>query len=83
MQNIAIFKFSTILMNWHGDTANNVAFDVDLHLGEGLTDVEHRWSGDRVSEVRGGEQQRSHFQVDQLKIYKHTVGVSDSQSRTD
>lgn len=50
-----------------------------MHLGESLTDVEHRWSGDRVSEVRGGEQQRSHFQVDQLKdTESHTVGESRS-----
>lgn len=54
-------------MKWHGDTASDPECEVDLHLGESLTDVEHRWSGHRVSEVRGGEQQRSHFQVDQLK----------------
>lgn len=38
--------------------------------GESLADVEQCWGGDGVSEVRGGEQQGRHLQVDQLQTQR-------------
>lgn len=41
-----------------------------VYPGESLADVKECWSGDRVSEVRGGEQQGCHLQIDQLQTQK-------------
>lgn len=42
-----------------------------MYLSESLADVKQRWSGNRVSEVGGREQQRRHFKVDKLKNTKN------------
>lgn len=44
-----------------------------MYPGESLADVKECWSGDRVSEVGGGEQQGRHLQIDQLQTQKHTA----------
>lgn len=48
-----------------------------MYLSESLADVKQRWSGNRVSEVGGREQQRRHFKVDKLETQKtkHTVNL--------
>lgn len=42
-----------------------------MYPGESLAEVKERWSGDRMSEVRGGEQQGRHLQIDQLQTQKN------------
>lgn len=41
------------------------------YLGESLADVKQRWSGNRVSEVGGREQEGRHLQIDQLEKQKY------------
>lgn len=48
--------------------------------GESLADVEQCWGGDGVSEVRGGEQQGRHLQIDQLQTQNKQTN-KDTQLR--
>lgn len=66
----------THLNSHHTHAANHTICSTGWWLagypGESLADVEQRWGGDGVSEVRGGEQQGRHLQVDQLQTQTKT-----------